>query len=77
MLAGCVLYAGAFRVLTSLKKSEQEEDDFLPVSWEDSIVYQISFGICAFSMAVSAGSVLLLPISSISNEILHHYPSSW
>jgi len=26
---------------------------------------------------VSAGSVLLLPISSISHEILHHYPSSW
>lgn len=75
-LAGCVLYAGAYAFLSLLKKNE-EEDDFLPVSWEDAIVYQVSFGICAFALAVSAGSALLLPISSISNEILHHYPSSW
>lgn len=77
ILAGCILYAGAFALLSLLKRTDQDEDDFLPISWEDSIVYQISFGICAFALAVSAGSVLLLPISSISNEILHHYPSSW
>ena len=76
-MAGCVLYAAAYGLLSLLKKSDLDEDDFLPVSWEDAIVYQISFGICAFSLAVSAGSVLLLPISSISNEILHRYPSSW
>merc|ERR1712223_1824515 len=44
---------------------------------EDEIVYKISFAICTFSLAVSAGSVLLLPISSISNEVLHRYPNSW
>jgi len=77
VMAGCVLYAAAYGLLSLLKKSDLDEDDFLPVSWEDAIVYQISFGICAFSLAVSAGSVLLLPISSISNEILHRYPSSW
>lgn len=77
VLAGCILYAGAYAFLSLLKKNDQEEDDYLPVSWEDAIVYQVSFGICAFSLAVSTGSVLLLPISSISNEILHHYPSSW
>ena len=76
-MAGCVLYAAAYGLLSLLKKSDLDEDDFLPISWEDAIVYQISFGICAFSLAVSAGSVLLLPISSISNEILHRYPSSW
>ena len=76
-LAGCVLYAVAYSFLTLLKKSDHDEDDFLPVSWEDAIVYQTSFAICAFSLAVSAGSALLLPISSISNEILHRYPSSW
>lgn len=77
MLAGCVLYFGAYYFLSYLRKTEQDEEDFLPVSWEDTIVYQISFGICAFALAVSAGSVMLLPISSISNEILHHYPASW
>lgn len=41
------------------------------------MVYKISFAICTFSLAVSAGSVLLLPISSISNEVLHRYPKSW
>ena len=77
VLAGCVLYTGAYVFLSLLKKSDQDEDDFLPISWEDAIVYQISFAICAFSLAVSAGSVLLLPISTISNEVLHRYPSSW
>ena len=48
------------------------------IGWdEDEVVYKISFGICIFSLAVSAGSVLLLPISSISNEVLHRYPHSW
>merc|ERR1712226_947948 len=48
------------------------------IGWdEDEVVYKISFGICIFSLAVSAGSVLLLPISSISNEVLHRYPNSW
>lgn len=77
VLAGCVLYTGAYVFLSLLKKNDQDEDDFLPISWEDAIVYQISFAICAFSLAVSAGSVLLLPISTISNEVLHRYPSSW
>ena len=78
-LAGCVLYAGAYAFLSLLKKNDGQDDpdEFVPVSWEDAIVYQVSFGICAFALAVSAGSALLLPISSISNEILHHYPSSW
>ena len=48
------------------------------IGWdEDEVVYKISFAICIFSLAVSAGSVLLLPISSISNEVLHRYPHSW
>lgn len=48
------------------------------IGWdEDEVVYKISFAICIFSLAVSAGSVLLLPISSISNEVLHRYPKSW
>ena len=37
LLAGFILYAGAFSFLSLLKKSDQEEDDFLPVSWEDAI----------------------------------------
>ena len=48
------------------------------IGWdEDEVVYKISFTICIFSLAVSAGSVLLPPISSISNEVLHRYPQSW
>lgn len=77
-LAGCVLYAGAYVFLSLLKRPQDDDDDeFLPISWEDAIVYQTSFSICGFSLAVSAGAVLLLPISTISNEILHRYPSSW
>ena len=52
------------------------EGDDAP-SAEDETVYKISYAICCFSLAVSAGSTLLLPISSISNEVLHRYPDSW
>lgn len=41
------------------------------------MVYKVSFLFCVFSLAVSVGAALLLPISTISNEILLHYPKSW
>ena len=79
LLIAFVLCTGAYAFLSMLKKRRHDDEDdyFIPVSWDDAIVYQVSFGICVFSLAVSAGSVLLLPISSISNELKHHYPSSW
>ena len=52
--------------------------EFLPYTdASDLWVYKISLWCCSFSLAVSVGAALLLPISTISNEVLHHYPSSW
>lgn len=41
------------------------------------MVYRISTWLCTFSLAVSIGAVLLLPISIISNEVLIIYPNSY
>ncbi|XP_040579824.1 limb region 1 protein homolog isoform X2 [Lepeophtheirus salmonis] len=71
-----ILYAGSYVFLSLFKRLDIEEE-FLPNCWDDQIVYKTSFFLCAFSMAVSVGAALLLPISTISNEILHKYPSSW
>ena len=43
----------------------------------DLWVYKISLWCCSFSLAVSVGASMLLPISTISNEVLHRYPRSW
>ena len=33
--------------------------------------------LCTFTLSVSAGAVLLLPMSIVSNEVLHMYPRSY
>lgn len=33
--------------------------------------------LCTFTLSVSAGAVLLLPMSIVSNEVLHLYPKSY
>jgi len=70
------LYLGSFAFLSLLRRDKDEE--FQPFTdMSDLWVYRISLWCCSFSLAVSLGSALLLPISSISNEVLHHYPRSW
>ena len=74
-LAGFFLYIGSFALLNYLRREHDEE--FIPYSLEDVWVYKISLYCCSFSLAVSVGAALLLPISTISNEILVWYPRSW
>jgi len=70
------LYIGSFAFLGLVRRERDEE--FLPYTdASDLWVYKISLWCCSFSLAVSVGAALLLPISTISNEVLHHYPSSW
>merc|ERR1719187_3134724 len=71
-----VLYMGSFAFLGLLRRDKDEE--FLPYTDNSDLwVYKISLWCCSFSLAVSVGAALLLPISTISNEVLHHYPTSW
>merc|ERR1719187_1225411 len=71
-----VLYMGSFAFLGLLRRDRDEE--FLPYTDNSDLwVYNISLWCCSFSLAVSVGAALLLPISTISNEVLHRYPKSW
>lgn len=68
------LYVLAYVLISKFKKKKEYyfvEDD------EDAIVYRISLWMCCFSLAVSLGAALLLPVSIISNEVLLLYPSSF
>uniref|UniRef100_A0AAY4CZ83 Protein LMBR1L n=1 Tax=Denticeps clupeoides TaxID=299321 RepID=A0AAY4CZ83_9TELE len=44
---------------------------------EDATVNKIALWLCTFSLSVSMGAVLLLPISILSNEILLSFPHSY
>ncbi|XP_006002232.1 limb region 1 protein homolog isoform X2 [Latimeria chalumnae] len=52
------------------RKADDQED-------EDAIVNRISLFLSTFTLAVSAGAVLLLPFSIVSNEILLSFPKSY
>lgn len=41
------------------------------------VYFSHSTWLCSFALSISIGSVLLLPMSIISNEILVHYPDSY
>jgi len=75
-LISIILYIGSFAFLGLLRRDKDEE--FLPYTDNSDLwVYKISLWCCSFSLAVSVGAALLLPISTISNEVLHRYPRSW
>lgn len=75
-LISIILYIGSFAFLNLLRREKDEE--FLPYTdTSDLWVYKISLWCCSFSLAVSVGAAMLLPISTISNEVLHRYPKSW
>ena len=62
----CVLHGQVFVMNTK---------NFSSVSHFDLFHYRL--WLCTFTLAVSAGAVLLLPISIISNEVLLAYPNSY
>lgn len=66
-----VLYVISYFIITRYKRKSDEHED------EDAIVNRISLFLCTFTLAVSAGAVLLLPFSIISNEILLSFPQNY
>ncbi|CAH0559109.1 unnamed protein product [Brassicogethes aeneus] len=55
----------------------QGREDYYSSDEDEVIVFRISTWMCTFSLAVSIGAVLLLPISIVSNEVLILYPNSY
>ncbi|XP_004458655.1 limb region 1 protein homolog [Dasypus novemcinctus] len=66
-----VLYIISYFIITRYKRKSDEQED------EDAIVNRISLFLSTFTLAVSAGAVLLLPFSIISNEILLCFPQNY
>nr|XP_045016546.1 limb region 1 protein homolog isoform X1 [Jaculus jaculus] len=66
-----VLYVASCFIITRYKRKSDEQED------EDAIVNRISLFLSTFTLAVSAGAVLLLPFSIISNEILLAFPQNY
>ncbi|XP_078199476.1 limb region 1 protein homolog isoform X4 [Callithrix jacchus] len=66
-----ILYVVSYFIITRYKRKSDEQED------EDAIVNRISLFLSTFTLAVSAGAVLLLPFSIISNEILLSFPQSY
>ncbi|XP_045145852.1 limb region 1 protein homolog isoform X3 [Echinops telfairi] len=66
-----VLYIVSYFIIIRYKRKADEQED------EDAIVNRISLFLSTFTLAVSAGAVLLLPFSIISNEILLSFPQNY
>ncbi|XP_015443142.1 limb region 1 protein homolog [Pteropus alecto] len=66
-----VLYVVSYFIITRYKRKSDEQED------EDAIVNRISLSLSTFTLAVSAGAVLLLPFSIISNEVLLSFPQNY
>uniref|UniRef100_A0A671W418 Limb development membrane protein 1 n=1 Tax=Sparus aurata TaxID=8175 RepID=A0A671W418_SPAAU len=66
-----VLYIVSYFIITRYKRKSDDHED------EDAVVNRISLYLCTFTLAVSGGSVFLLPFSIISNEILLSFPKNY
>ncbi|KAM5157813.1 limb region 1 protein homolog isoform 1-T1 [Mantella aurantiaca] len=66
-----ILYIISYFIITRYKRKADEQED------EDATVNRVSLFLSTFTLAVSAGAVLLLPFSIISNEILLSFPKSY
>ncbi|KRT83322.1 hypothetical protein AMK59_3445, partial [Oryctes borbonicus] len=75
LLLFILLYLSSFALLGRYKRRGRE--DYYSTDEDEVMVYRISTWLCTFSLAVSIGAVLLLPISIISNEVLIMYPNSY
>ncbi|XP_069504068.1 limb region 1 protein homolog isoform X3 [Ambystoma mexicanum] len=66
-----ILYIVSYFIITRYRRKADDQED------EDAIVNRISLFLSTFTLAVSAGAVLLLPFSIISNEILLSIPQNY
>lgn len=66
-----ILYIVSYFIIKRYKRKADEQED------EDATVNRVSLFLSTFTLAVSAGAVLLLPFSIISNEILLSFPKSY
>eukprot|EP01137_Pigoraptor_chileana_P014713 Opistho-2@69698 len=69
------LYSMCLFIVSRFRKRHNTTDRHFPDEEED-FAYSISLWLCTFTLSISLASVLLLPITIASNEILLLYPGS-
>lgn len=67
------LYIVSYLVITHYKRNAEFTID----NSEDATVNKIALWLCTFTLSVSVGAVLLLPLSILSNEVLLSFPQSY
>ncbi|KAJ8403969.1 hypothetical protein AAFF_G00343190 [Aldrovandia affinis] len=67
------LYIVSYFVVTHYKRNAE----FIADDNEDATVNRIALWLCTFTLSVSVGAVLLLPLSILSNEVLLTFPHSY
>lgn len=75
LLLFVLLYVSSYVILCAYRRRTDKEDCYSDK--EDALVYRISLWLCTFTLAVSGGAVLLLPVSIVANEALHSFPNSY
>ncbi|XP_076807647.1 limb region 1 protein homolog [Clavelina lepadiformis] len=75
LLTFVVLFLFSYVVVASYHQKKERVG--LYAEDEDAKAYRISFYLCTFSLSVSFGSVLMLPMSMLGNEVVHLYPDSY
>nr|XP_023013398.1 protein Lilipod [Leptinotarsa decemlineata] len=75
LLLFLLLYLLSFALLGRFKRTGRE--DYFSNDEDEVTVYRFSTWLCTFSLAVSIGAVLLLPVSIVANEVLVNYPNSY
>jgi len=70
-----LLYVSSYALIGRFRRKDREE--YVPSDEDEAMVFKISLGLCTFSLAVSVGAALLLPVSIASNEVLILYPNSY
>lgn len=73
LLTFIILYVVSYCLINIFR---QRRDD-IAQDIEDDWVYRISLWLCTFTLSVSIGAALLLPVSIVSNELLLMYRSSY
>ncbi|XP_064155087.1 limb region 1 homolog-like protein [Anguilla rostrata] len=67
------LYILSYFIITHFKKNAE----FMSDDDEEATVSRIALWLCTFTLSVSVGAVLLLPLSILSNEVLLSFPHSY
>ncbi len=75
LLLFILLYVSSYATICAYRRRGEREE--WSADQEDAVVYRISLWICTFTLAVSGGAVLLLPMSVMANEVLLLYPNSY